>query len=162
MERFDPSQLIRGSQKITDIFGYWPTFHDAEVHSVSLIGGCADPCDPSCESPMLDLKMHLWEMTKEVSSEGFIVLAKHTFAELRFRNVEQLQLSNFNYHNCILELIFGLEPEDPEPIGGGRKPAMITVEILPAFGLSGSFKCQSAEVVSAVACDEHGNISESN
>jgi Immunity protein 50 len=158
MECFDPSPIIKNSNKITDIFGYWPTFHDAEVHSLSLSGGVVDPCVPGCESPMLDLKIHLWEMTKEVDKEGWIVLAKHTLMEMRFRNVEKLELSNFNYHNSIMEMTFGMEPENLHPIGGGRKPPMIIVEIEPSFGLLAKFKCQSAEVLSAVPCDPDGPL----
>jgi hypothetical protein len=153
MERFDPSLIIQNSDKITNIFGCWPTFHDAEIHNLSLSGGVVDPCLPGCESPVLDLKIHLWEMTKEVNEEGRIVLAKHTLTEMRFRNIEKLELSNFNYHNGIMEMRFGVEPENLHPIGGGRKPPMITVEIEPGFGLRAEFKCQSVEVLSAVPCD---------
>lgn len=158
MEWFDPSPLIKNSSKITDIFGYWPTFHDAEVHSLSLTGGVVDPCDPDCEGPMLDIKIHLWEMTKEVTKEGWIVLAKHTLTDLRFRRVEKLELSGFNYHNCMMEMIFGIEPEDLNPIGGGRTPPMITVEIARGFGLQAKFKCESAEVMSAQPCDLEGPL----
>jgi hypothetical protein len=107
---------------------------------------------------MLDIRIHLWEMTKDVSEEGLIPLAKHTLIVMQFQNVEKLELSNFNYHNCIMEMIFGVEPENLHPIGGGRKPPMITVEIEPAFGLYAKFKCQSAEVISAVRCDEDGKV----
>jgi hypothetical protein len=158
MECFDPSPIIKNSNKITDIFGYWPTFHDAEVHSLSLSGGVVDPCVPGCESPMLDLKIHLWEMTKEVDEKGWIVFVKHTLMEMRFRNLEELELSNFNYHNSIMEMTFGMEPENLHPIGGGRKPPMIIVEIEPSFGLHAKFKCQSAEVLSAVPCDPDGPL----
>ncbi|MGA9670497.1 MAG: Imm50 family immunity protein [Terracidiphilus sp.] len=156
MEQFDPSAIIQNSNRITDIFGYWPTFHDAEVHTLSLSGGVADPCLPECECPLLELKIHLWEMTKEVDAEGGIVLAKHTLTEMRFRNIEKLELSNFNYHNCIMEMKFGMESENLHPIGGGRNPPMITVEIEPSFGLHAKFKCQSAEVLSAVSCESDG------
>ena len=158
LDWFDPSPIIQNSNKITDIFGYWPSFHDAEVHSFSLSGGVADPCMPGCESPVLDLKIHLWEMTKEVDQEGWIVLAKHTLTEMRFRNVEKLELSNFNYHNVISEMTVGIEPENLYPTGGGRTPPMIIVEIEPGFGLFARFKCQFAEVVSAVPCDKEGCI----
>ena len=159
MDRFDPSPLIRNSHKITDIFGYWPTFHDAEIHSLSLSGGVADPCDPKCESPMLDIKIHLWEMSKDVTGENSFVFEKHTLVEMKFRRVEKLELSNFNYQNVIFEMKFGLKPEDLNPIGGGRKPPRITVEIEPGFGLCAKFMCQSAEVLSAVPCNEDGQVS---
>ena len=63
MEWFGPSPIIKNSNKITDIFGYWPAFHDAEIHNHSLTGGVVDPYEPGCESPMIGIKIHLWEMT---------------------------------------------------------------------------------------------------
>jgi hypothetical protein len=38
----DLVNLIEGSQKITDIFGYWPSFHDAEIISFHLWRGDVD------------------------------------------------------------------------------------------------------------------------
>jgi len=117
VERFDPSHLIKNSSKITDVFGYWPTFHDAEIHSLSLSGDVVDPCDPEWECPMLDIKVHLWEMTDEVTKEGWIVLAKHTLTEMRFQNVEKLELSNFNYHNSMGATVGA---EMAEPVGWAK------------------------------------------
>ena len=161
MERFDPLPYIQHSNRITDIFGYWPTFHDAWIQKLSLSVDGGEPWIPSSASPVLDLQVHVFEMTKDVTEEGYIVLAKHTLACLQFRNIESLQLSNFSYQNSIYELIFGIEPKIFLYGGGpaeGPPPNVITVNINSSCGLSGEFKCQEAEVMSAEPCDEYGNL----
>ena len=158
---FDPSAVITNSNKITDIFGYWPSFHDAWINSLSLSVADGKPWVIDSESPVLDMQIHLFEMTKEVTADGYFVLAKHTLADLRFRNVVGLSLSRFSHQNSIFELIFGIEPMS-FPFGGGPAdgppPNVITVRIDSSCGLQGEFKCSSAEVVSAVPCDENGMI----
>jgi len=164
LERFDPSAIIRDSNKITDAFGYWPSFHDAEIHSFCLSVADGQPWLTDSDSPVLDLHVHVFEMTKEVNAEGYFVLAKHTLAHLRFRNVEGLSISHFSYQNSIFELVFGIEPMS-SPFGGGPAegpvPDVIKVKIYSNCGLQGEFRCHLAEVVSAVSCDENGNLAES-
>lgn len=49
-----------------DWFGYWPTFHDAEVLSIVL--------NRSGESRV---EIHAFETTREADARGYFVLAKH-------------------------------------------------------------------------------------
>ena len=42
MERFDPSLSHHKQQQNPDIFGYWSTFHEPEIHSLSLTGGVVE------------------------------------------------------------------------------------------------------------------------
>ena len=161
MDWFDPSPHIENSKKITDIFGYWPSFHDAEIHEVNLSVADREPWVAGSASPVVDMRIHVFEMTKDLTPEGYFVLTKHTMTRLRFRNVEGLQFSTFSFQNCILELEFGLEPMS-YPHGGGPQdgplPNVLTVRIASSLGMSGEFRCQSAEVVSAEPCDEDGNL----
>jgi hypothetical protein len=160
-EWFDPSSIIKNSNKISDIFGYWPTFHDAWIYSFCLSVAGGKPWLPDSDSPVLDMKVHVFEMTKEVNKEGYFVLDKHTLAHLRFQNVEGLAMSHFSHQNSIFELIFAIEPMTYQFGGGpaeGPPPNVITVKIDSSCGLQGEFKCFSAEVVSTVPCDEDGNI----
>lgn len=53
MEWFDPSPHIINSNKITDIFGYWPTFHDAWIHKLSLSVDDGEPWIAGSASPVL-------------------------------------------------------------------------------------------------------------
>ena len=159
MERFDPSPHIRNSHKITDIFGYWPSFHDAEILELRLKVADGEPWVVGSVSPALEMVIHVFEMTKDLTSEGYFVLTKHTLVRMRFENVEGLELSDFWFQNCIFDLEFGIEPMSYPHGGGpveGPPPSVLLVEIHSSVGLSGKFKCQSAEVVSAESCDESG------
>jgi hypothetical protein len=161
MERFDPSSYIEDSQKITRIFGYWPTFHDAWIHELRLFAADGKPWLPGSISPVLEMVVHVFEMTNEVNEEGYFVLVKHTLAHFQFRNVEGLKLDDFSYQNAIFELIFGIEPMSYRHGGGpveGPPPNVLTVTIDSSCGLSGEFKCQSAAVISAEPCDENGQL----
>lgn len=157
MDWFDPSPHIENSQALTNIFGYWPTFHDAEIHELNLTVAEGEPWVVGSESPVVEMLIHVFEMTKDVTPEGYFILRKHTLSRLRFRNVEGLQLSDLRHQNCIFELIFGMEPATYGPIG---VPAsnLLTVKIDSSCGLTGEFKCQSAAVISAQPCDEDGHL----
>jgi hypothetical protein len=161
MEWFDPSPHIRSSRRITDIFGYWPTFHDAWIHRLDLSVADGAPWEPGSTSPILDLLIHVFEMTKEVNQQGYFVLTKHTLTRMRFENVEGLALRDFSFQNSIFELVFGIEPMSYPNGGGplnGPPPNVLTVRINSSSGLSGQFKCLAAEIVSAEPCDEHGKL----
>ena len=160
-EWFDPSAVISNSKKITDIFGYWPTFHDAEIHELRLSIDSSNPEVYGSNAPVLNMSIHLWEMTKEVNAEGYFILDKHTLAHLRFKSVEDVVLKHFSHQNCIFELIFGIEPMALPSAAGVSADSIqrrITVTIDSSAGLEGAFKCFSAEVISADLCDEDGNI----
>ena len=159
MAKFDPSPHIKNSYKINDIFGYWPSFQDAEILDVRLTVAGGEPWVTGSESPILEMTVHVFERTDNLTPEGRFVLTKHTLVRLRFGKVEGLQLSNFWYQNCISELDIGI---DPARSARGRnsveapRPGLLQVNLQSSVGLSGKFKCQSAEVVSTEPCDEAG------
>jgi len=57
---------VPGAENVLAWFGYWPTFHDAEVLSISLdrLSGCR-------------ASIHVFENTGKVDTSGYFVLAKH-------------------------------------------------------------------------------------
>jgi hypothetical protein len=159
MEKFDPSPHIKNSYKITDIFGYWPSFQDAEILDLHLSVAGGEPWVVGSESPALEMTIHVFERTDDLTPEGRFVLNKHTLVRLRFRNIDGLQLSNFWYQNCIAEFDFGIEmPRSTRRDSAEDKPQpdLMLVSIQSSVGLSGKFKCQSAEVLSTEPCDEKG------
>lgn len=159
MEKFDPSPHIKNSYKITDIFGYWPSFQDAEILDLRLSVAGGEPWVTGSESPALEMTIHVFERTDDLTPDGRFVLNKHTLVRLRFRNIDGLQLSNFWYQNCIAEFDFGIEPARSARRGGAGEdppPNLLFVNIQSSVGLSGKFKCQSAEVISTEPCDESG------
>jgi hypothetical protein len=60
----DIRSLVRNASLLTNIFGGWPSFHDAEVLELRL-----DRNGPG--GVELHAKVHLFETTSEVTPEGF-------------------------------------------------------------------------------------------
>lgn len=114
----------------------------------------------------MEMQVHLFEVTKDVTPEGYFVLTKHTLAQLRFQNIENLQLSDFSFQNCIFELEFGIQTmANPNCRGSVDGPHLnvLTVKIFASVGLCCEFRCDSAEVISAEPCDAFGKpISSTN
>jgi hypothetical protein len=131
--------IIENSTALTDIFGKWPAFHDAEVVSMTLdrqgLGGF--------QGPTLDAVIHVWEMTSEVDEKGYFVLRHHTLAKLRFFQVAELRLEQFNEQNVLFNLAFTDISEQQ------LASAPYHVELSPSYGVFADFNCQAITVVSA-------------
>jgi hypothetical protein len=61
---------IPGAKQLYDFFGYWPTFHDAEIICLHL-----NRSDASF------LFVHTWERTSDVDKKGYYVRTKHVVVE---------------------------------------------------------------------------------
>jgi hypothetical protein len=146
----DAVAYVLGSEKLTGIFGRWPTFHDAEIVEFHLDRGDVRPEDGIYDFPRLTLKIHLWEMTREVDSKGFFILKHHTLAMLKFRDVDNLRLEGFNHQNAMMELLLTREERATAP------SPYFAVEIPPAFGAQISFECLGIEVVNTAPCSADG------
>lgn len=118
---------------VTDIFGFWPSFHDGEILSLTLNRKGPD-------SPVLNLSLHHWQLTSEVDSKGCYVLKNSTLTTFRFSKIEDLKLDGFNHQNVLLDLEIVRDP------GSGR----YSVGLPSSFGCEGSFTCDSVLVISAV------------
>jgi hypothetical protein len=148
--------LIVGSEKLTKIFGFWPSFHDAEVLELHFWRGDIQTDKGIYNFPVLTLKIHLWELTNNVDPQGFLVLQHHTLTTLRFYDVDDFQMQGFNHQNAMMGMALSSEQrsEGPSPY--------FSVEVEPAFGMGASFKCLRMEVVEAVACSGEGKAATSN
>jgi len=143
--------FIEGSQKLTNIFGYWPSFHDAEVIELNLLR-----CDsgPNEESPYeftkLTTKLHVWELTNEVNAEGYLVRRHHMLTSLLFIDIEELKINGFNHQNVIFALTIERQKrsDGPSPV--------YAVKFDSSFGMRASFTAFRIEVADAVPCTEGG------
>jgi hypothetical protein len=137
--------LIEGSEKLTSIFGFWPSFHDAEVVDLQLWRGDGITERSNPRFPVLTTRIHVWELTTEIDARGYYVLKHHTLATLRFHDVLDLQVKGFNHQNAI----FGLSITGKERSEGPWKYSF-AVLFDPSFGIDASFQCSRIEVVDAI------------
>ena len=142
--------LIAGSDKLTTVFGYWPSFHDAEVLELHFVRGNVQPQKGIYDFPLLTLRIHVWELTRDIDSAGYLILKHHTLVTLRFRDISDFQMQGFNHQNALMELAVTAQErtEGPSPY--------FAVELVAAFGMGASFKCLGMEVLDAIPCTSEG------
>ncbi|MBL9187435.1 MAG: hypothetical protein JNK23_08165 [Opitutaceae bacterium] len=119
---------ITGSEKLTDVFGKWPSFHDAEVLSVT-----AERTD---HGAAVSAVVHLAQPSAAIDGRGRYVLTKQMRVVLRFHRCDKIKFANFSPHNVLFELVISRsEGED------------FAVEFDPTCGFDGSLRCRAVEVV---------------
>ncbi len=120
-----PTELksIKGAQELYNWFGFWPSFHDAEVVRLHL----------NRKGPSY-LAAHTWEMTERVDSKGYYELAKHAVVQFVLEDLLTLSLEGFSGQN----VIFGLSIERIE------KGFRLTLD--PCYELSGSIEAESLSI----------------
>ncbi len=151
----NPESLIEGAEKLTGIFGYWPSFHDAEVVDFSLWRGDVNPEKDRWVGPVLTVKIHLWEMSEKPHEDGVLQNLKNTLAVLRFHGVNHITMAGFNHQNPIFGLSFAVQQRGMLADGSPVTP-YIVVEFEEAPQFATTFKCFRAEVVSAAPCTGEG------
>ena len=114
---------IHGAAELQQWFGYWPSFHDAEILGLDL--------NRKGSSSLL---VHTWEMTKEIDDKGYYVLAKHVVVEFIFEAVSGVSLNGFNDQNVIFQLV--IEKTD----SGFR------VTLGDCYGLAGSIDAEKLSI----------------
>jgi len=106
---------IPGATELFSWFGYWPSFHDAEIVSLTLnrIG-------------VSTLQVYAYHMTNELDDRGYYVLEKHVHVNFRMEEIFSLELFDFNLQNVIFGLILSRVEEGFE------------IKLDPCSGMSGT------------------------
>lgn len=84
---------LPGGQAIIDWFGKTPEFHDAEILNINLVLGEAS-----------SMRIHAWNMTDQVDSEGYFVTDKHAVIVVSFASVQMINLKDFDHEGIIFDL----------------------------------------------------------
>ncbi len=129
------AKAIENAGLVENIFGGWPSFHDAEIHRILLERDGTDGVE-------MDVAIHHWQMTAETDSQGYFVLKHHTLTTIRFSGVTDLDLAGFNHQNVLWELEIS---ESPDPSSNSR----FTVSMPTSYGCEAGFKCRRISVLSA-------------
>lgn len=137
----DPHLLIIGHEKVVSVFGRWPSFHDGEVHRLVLDSTRRDAKGARYSS--IELLLRGWNLTEQVSSDGFYKQDADSVVHFLFERVYDLALDGLNHQNVIseLELSVAAVPDD-------SSTTCLVVELAHCYGLSGSFKAASGTVLS--------------
>ena len=130
---------IENTEAVTAIFGYWPSFHDAEVLSIQL-NRCGHN---AARGPTVDTKIHVFEMTSDVDERGYYICRFHTLVTLRFLQADNLRIDDFNSQNAL----WGLEIIDVSE--RQMEDVRFEVHFKPSFGVGMDFVCKGVSVIAA-------------
>ena len=132
----DIASKIRNSKLLCEIFGAWPSFHDAEVLKIIL----DRRPNGQFSGPTLEAHIHAFKMTSEVDEKGFYKLIKHTLVELVFEEIDVLSLTDFNHQNVLMGLgIVDISDRQLERI-------KFEVKFSSSGGVDAKFQCVAVEV----------------
>lgn len=129
---------FKNSKAVTDIFGYWPSFHDAEVLSLELQRAYDD-----VPRATLKARIYVFEITKEVDDRGYLVLRNHTIVDMLFRAIDESRITSFNHQN----VLWGLEISDIT--SRQLEHLHFQVHFSSSFGVEAEFKCKAIEIMAA-------------
>jgi hypothetical protein len=114
---------VPGTAELIKWFGYWPSFHDAEVLGLNLN-----------RSGRSSVRVHTFEITNQVDSKRFFICTKHVVVSFVFDGITGLQLNGFNGQNVISGLLLRQTGEGYE----------LTLE--PCHGLEGTITATRVHV----------------
>jgi hypothetical protein len=126
---------IKNSNLLTQFYGRWPSFHDAEVVSFELFRDAINLSEPNIRA-----KIHVHEMTSEVDQHGFFVLKNHKNAVFLFTGIDECSVSGFNQQNVLMDLaIIDISSRQLESL-------QFEIHFSSSFGIEASFKCREIKV----------------
>jgi hypothetical protein len=132
--------MFENADRLTRVFGRWPSFHDAEILSIHLDRG-------GQEGPTLEARIHVFETTSEVDAKGYFVLKSHTLVTLMFTGVTLEGMAWINGQNVLEDI------EITELASTGDDGRRFHIEFIPSYGLGAAFECKAAVVVEATPFD---------
>jgi hypothetical protein len=114
---------IDGAQQLYDWFGYWPSFHDAEVLRLELN-----------RSGSSSLSVRTREMTSEIDEKGYYVPAKNVTVDFMIDGISDLDLNGFSHQNVVGNI----------KIGKTANGFLIT--LWPCYGLAGTIEVSKISI----------------
>lgn len=129
-------ESIAGGSELLQWFGRVPSFHDAEILSLSL-----------CRDGPSHLALRGWNITDTVRPDGYFVLDRRAVVTFVIEGITDLKLEGFNHQNVIYELgLSRISPDSPlgDPPTGPATEFELSLE--GCYGLSGVIRARKISV----------------
>ncbi len=125
---------IENVELLTNFYGVWPCFHDAEVISLHL--------DRSGEEgPYLEAKVYVFDATSEIDDKGFFILKNKAHVTLRFTKIILDHINDFNHQNVLSSMdIKEINSANPEGMN-------YNIKMVNCYGGGVSLNCQKIKVL---------------
>jgi hypothetical protein len=129
-------KYIAGSEKVIEVLGHWPTFHDAEL--IAFHAERSLPAKVGFSLAHVALHVRQYETIGEGTASFEQVLRKSVLIRLVLSEASDFELSGFNHQNVINSLtVFPVQ---------NREATRLLVEIESIWGFGGTIECSSVAV----------------
>lgn len=119
-------EYISGHEKVIEYYGWWPTFHDAEVRELFL-----NHIGPTCK-----MKIYVYDMYRNQDTLEWSKSDRYAVVSFQFNQIEEIELKNFNKQNVLSCIEFKKEEK-----------GIINVSFPSIYGLDGYIRCKNIEVI---------------
>jgi hypothetical protein len=130
-----PPDTVHGTELVVAHFGAWPSFHDAEVTSVTMSRRGPEVLS----GPTLSVAVHAFVTTAEVVDAGYFRTIRHAVVTFSFFDVSAVELTDFNHQNALEDIYF-------ETVAG--ETPLLEVTLQACYGISLQFRCSHGRVES--------------
>lgn len=139
---------IIGYEKVIGLYGEWPSFHDAEVLSLTL----DRDSESEFQGPTLIIKIHAFTMTSEVTPKGNYKCINHATLHFELDGVEEIVIEGFNHQNAV----FGMSIEE---VGDKSwEGDYFKFELDPSYGVGAKMKCRRIKISEVVLGIPRGSV----
>lgn len=136
---------IENAELVTQAFGRWPAFHDAEIVSVLMERR-------GIQGPSLTAGIYTFDASEETDAKGRFILKNEVLVTLRFDGLVLERLQDFGHQNVLFEMqIRDVSAEPLSVTQYGREylsGVRFRIDLETSYGLRGCFGCKSITVVS--------------
>jgi hypothetical protein len=124
---------IQNIHLLEDVFGCFPSFHDAEVLRIVLDRGDGGVL------PTLEAHIYVFEMTSEIK-DGKYILKNRSLVTFQFVEIDELSLEGFNHQNVLSALsINNISDQQSESL-------KFEVHFGGIFGVDVRFRCRDVKI----------------
>ena len=120
-----PKAFIANAERVTDVYGEWPTFHDSEVLSLSLDRGKQPELQPT-------MTVRIWTFMPhrgQTDEKGYYTRSRYSIITFLFERPNDLIIEDFNHQNVLAGIVF-------REVG-----AMVEVKLEGLFGINATLVC---------------------
>jgi hypothetical protein len=130
-------EKIPGGPELLAWFGGEPSFHDAEIISLSLN-----------RTGISVLEVCGWLTTGAVDADGYLVLEKHAVVTFSVEGIIDLRLDGFSRQNVIYGLVLRRAKDRGRAnyYAAPAEPEDIEIELLPCYGLAGFIRARKLAI----------------
>lgn len=124
---------VQNTEKVVEALGFWPSFHDAEVISIS--ASRSGDGYPASSSARLSVNVRYYKEIGQGTVDYEKVCFQGLLIEFLFHDLHSFSVEDFNHQNVIDSIEFSSKDEQ-----------LIEVNVSSIFGFGGVLRCARVEV----------------